>query len=221
MTLAYWLNARLWGRFAWLPNSGWGLAAVILAATLAATVPVRLFVGPYTWFSLGGPLAFQSSRLLLYLAWFLLGIALGSADLQRSLAAKNLRPWPIWLALGLATFVAHWFLSGGPWLRPLPPWLDHTALATVFALCCTFTGLASLGLARFLVRAPWSLAGSLSANAYGIYILHYPFVTWTQYTLLSHQWPAALKFALTFSVALAASWLATASLRRTVARRVL
>lgn len=157
----------------WLENaSGWRMAAVFLGATLVATVPVRLFVQPYSWSSLGGPLAFQTSRMLLYLVWFLLGVSFGGENLERSLSTRNLRPWPWWLLLGLAGFVAHWFSSGDAVLKSMPAWLGHCALAGIFALCCSFTSLASLGLARFHVRASWPLADSLSANAYGIYIVH-------------------------------------------------
>jgi peptidoglycan/LPS O-acetylase OafA/YrhL len=221
VAFAYWLAPRLWVRLAWQPTSAWGLAAVFLAASLVATVPVRLFVPPYSWSSLGGPFAFQTSRLMLYLVWFLLGVSLGGENLQRSLAVSNLRPWPLWLLLGLATFVAHWFFSGSASLRSMPAWLGNGALAIVFTLCCAFTSLASLGAARSLARAPWPVAASLSENAYGIYILHYPFVTWMQFSLLSQPWPAALKFAIVFPLALAGSWVTTARLRRTAARRVL
>jgi surface polysaccharide O-acyltransferase-like enzyme len=101
------------------------------------------------------------------------------------------------------------------------PALGSGVLAIVFSLCCAFTSLASLGMARSFVRAPWLVASSLSENAYGIYVLHYPFVIWMQFSLLSQQLPAALKFAITLSVALLGSWVATAGLRRTAARRVL
>jgi len=221
VALACWLAPRLLARLSWQPASGWGLAAVFLATSLAATIPVRLFVPPYSWSSLGGPLAFQTSRLLLYLVWFLLGVSLGGENLQGSLSAKNLRPWPFWLLFGFAGFVAHWFFSGGALLRSMPAWLGNSTLAMVFTLCCAFTSLASLGMARYFVRAPWPGAASLSENAYGIYILHYPFVTWMQFSLLSQPLPAALKFAITLSVALGGSWVATAGLRRTAARRVL
>jgi glucans biosynthesis protein C len=219
--LAFWLAPRLEVLLRWDHASGWRMAAVFVGATLLATVPLRLFVQPYSWSSLGGPLAFQTSRLLLYLVWFLLGVSFGGKNIERSLSAKNLRPWPWWLVLGLASFVAHWFFSGDAVLQSMPAWLWNCALAGIFALCCSFTSLASLGLARFLVRASWPLADSLSANAYGIYILHYAIVTWTQFSLLSRPFPASLKFAITFSVALAGSWIITAALRQTAARQVL
>jgi len=186
---------------AWKPRCSWTLAAGVLAVTLLTVVPLRFFVGPYAWFSLGGPLDFQTSRLLVYFAWFLLGAML------RSVPAEKLRPWPLWLAIGLAGFCANWVLTGRDVLQ-----------GVAFSFCCTFTGLGSLGAARWLFRRAWKWADSLSANAYGIYIVHYVFITWMQYSLLPAAWHPALKFTPVFVVALAASWAATAAYRH-VARR--
>jgi len=219
--LAARLAPRFWTRLSWPAGSAASLALCVLITTLVATVPVRLFVHPYSWSSLGGPLAFQTSRLLLYFAWFMLGVSLGGENLARSLSLRNLQWWPLWLLLGLVAFVAHWILSGVAYLKSAPAWAGTAMLATVFSLCCAFTGLASLGMARTFVHKASPAADSFTANAYGIYIIHYGFVTWMQFTLLTQQWPAVQKFAVTFTVALGASWLLTAALRRTVAGRVL
>lgn len=217
IALAFPLAPRFWARFSLPVTSSSKLAFLFVITTLVATVPVRLFVAPYVWSSLGGPLAFQTSRLLLYFTWFLLGVKLGGNNLEHSFSASNIRPWPLWLLIGLTSFVAHWFLSGGALLSTLPPSAGSVILGSVFALCCAFTSLALLGIFRTFVLVPWGWADSLSANAYGIYIIHYCFVTWVQFMLLS--WPlwAAAKFAITFLTALGASWFLTAQLRRKVA----
>jgi hypothetical protein len=59
---------------------------------------------------------------------------------------------------------------------------------------------------------PWW--DSLSANAYGIYLLHYSFVIWTQYMLLGANLPAVIKFIISFVVSLSLSWWLTYLLRR-------
>jgi surface polysaccharide O-acyltransferase-like enzyme len=65
---------------------------------------------------------------------------------------------------------------------------------------------------RFVhVRYPW--ADNLSDNAYGIYVVHYPFVVWTQYLLLSSSMPATSKAIIVFSVSLGLSWATSALLR--------
>ena len=53
------------------------------------------------------------------------------------------------------------------------------------------------------IRHPW--IDNLSDNAYGIYVVHYPFVVWTQYLLLDSSMPATSKAMIVFSVSLGLS----------------
>src|ERR1700733_13192663 len=55
---------------------------------------------------------------------------------------------------------------------------------------------------------------SLSANAYGIYLLHYRFVAWGQYALLDADIGAIPKAAGVFTGALGLSWCGSAVLHR-------
>src|SRR6185437_5581572 len=55
---------------------------------------------------------------------------------------------------------------------------------------------------------------SLRDNAYGIYLVHYAFVTWLQYALLKSQLSGVVKLAIVLSLAVALSWITTAALRR-------
>lgn len=209
-------------RLSWPDASARSLVAVFLAASLLATVPLRLFILPSTWATVAGPLHFQAWRLLLYLAWFLLGVALGGGNPGRTLSHDTLRPWPYWLALGGVAYLAHGLLElRGADFAHAPAWLLNAILAAVYSVCCTFTGLAALGLARAFLRTARPLADSFTENAYGVYLFHYAFVTWMQYCLLAQPVSAALKFLITFSSALAMSWLLTALLRRTAAGKVL
>ena len=216
------LVPNLMKKLSWSASSARSLVVMFLAVSLLATVPLRLFILPTTWSRLAGPMVFQTWKLLLYFAWFLLGAALGSANLELSLSRKNLRPWPVWLVLGGLMYVAHGLLElRGAWLVNIPEWLMNVFLATVYSFCCTFTSLAALGLARSFFITARPLADSFTENAYGIYIFHYGFVTWIQFYLLTKPFPAVLKFLISFLVALAASWFLTAQLRKTVARKVL
>jgi surface polysaccharide O-acyltransferase-like enzyme len=81
-------------------------------------------------------------------------------------------------------------------------------------MCCGAISFAMLAVFRRFANARTPMLTSLSRNAYGIYLLHYGFVMWLQYALLSAAVPAAAKAAIVLSVALAASWAATAALRR-------
>ena len=58
------------------------------------------------------------------------------------------------------------------------------------------------------------ILGSVSENAYGIYLFHYVFVVWTQYTLLQVPMPAVVKGTIVLSVTLALSWAASAGVEQ-------
>jgi glucan biosynthesis protein C len=222
VALACQLIPSLMKKLSWSPASARSLTVMFLTVSLLATVPLRLFILPATWSGLGGPLAFQTWKLLLYFGWFLLGVALGGANLELSLSRDNLRLWPFWLAIGGLTYMVHSLLElRGASFANMPAWALNAILAAVYSFCCTFTSLAALGLARSFFRTARPLADSFTENAYGIYIFHYGFVIWIQFYLLTKPLPAALKFLITFSVAVTASWLLTALLRKTVAGRVL
>jgi surface polysaccharide O-acyltransferase-like enzyme len=218
--VAYQFFPNLMAKLSWSALSRGNLVVVSLAVSLIATIPMHLFGAP-EWSDLGGPLHFPTARSLLYFAWFFLGVALGQANPERSLSRQNLSPWPLWLAIGAASFAAYAIFSSEKYVANTPAWAPKLILATAFSFCCTFTSLAALGLARSFFRTNWSPADHFSGNAYGVYIFHYGFVTWMQFYLLTKPLPAALKFLITLSVALTASWFLTALLRKTTARKVL
>ena len=82
-----------------------------------------------------------------------------------------------------------------------------------FAVSCALSCLALLALfLRFFRRDGW-IGRSLSRHAYGIYLVHYVFVTWLQWSLLDDPWPAWQKALAVFAGTLLLSWLTTALLR--------
>jgi surface polysaccharide O-acyltransferase-like enzyme len=80
-------------------------------------------------------------------------------------------------------------------------------------LCCASGCLAVIAVCiRFATsRRRW--LDSLSGNAYGMYLVHYPFVVWMQYALLSAPLPAIAKATLVFTVVVASSWAMVSALR--------
>jgi len=219
--IVYQYIPNLMKKLSWSPESGGGLVVVFLAVSLMATIPVHLFITTEAWFQLLGPVVLPASRSLLYFAWFLLGVVLGSANPERSLSRENLRLWPLWLTFGALGYLAHGTLSTGKYLADTPAWVMKLILAMAICFCCTFTNLGALGLARSFFRTNWSPADHFSENAYGVYIFHYGFVIWLQFVLLAQPMPAVVKFLITLSVALTASWFLTALLRKTAAKKVL
>jgi hypothetical protein len=58
------------------------------------------------------------------------------------------------------------------------------------------------------------LLDSLSANAYGLYLVHYNFVVWLQYVLLGTSLFAVIKAAAVFGGTLVLSWIAVLAVQR-------
>jgi hypothetical protein len=188
----------------------------VLLLTAAAYIPMELAFNSMRW-SAFGPFTFQTSRLLHYFVYLGLGVGVGAYGLQRGLLAtdgKLARRWWIWaisamFAFGLDLVVAITTLVAHPTSRVWEVGADLT-----FVLSCAVSGFAFLALfVRFMEkrRKVWD---SLSANAYGMYLIHYAFSSWLQYSLLKSALPAIAKGSLVFVGTVALSWSVTAMLRR-------
>ncbi|MET7242070.1 acyltransferase family protein [Methylobacterium sp. EM32] len=178
-----------------------------------AYLPLLLAVGPARWVGIG-PLAIQASRVGLYAAYFAAGVTLGRGgrpallEFGRALAPRW-RPWGL-LALAAGAALVTAAAIGGR----LPA---REALALEGAARTLFCAAAALALPALFLRFGGGRSDawdSLSANAFAIYLLHYPAVTWTQAALLGLPLGAPLKGAIVFAVALAASWAGAWALRR-------
>jgi surface polysaccharide O-acyltransferase-like enzyme len=164
-----------------------------------------------------GPFAFQTSRIVHYLVYFLIAVGVGTWGLERGLLAldgKLVRRWPLWvisalLAFGLAAFVAILTAMQHPRSLAWALGMDLT-----FVLSCAASSFAFLALFIRFVKSRSRLFESLSRNFYGIYLVHYAFVSWLQYALLPAALPAVAKGFMVFAGALALSWGTAAALRR-------
>jgi surface polysaccharide O-acyltransferase-like enzyme len=226
LTLPFWPNGPLW--FIWqllalnfvlvgvnliapnaIPALGrWSAAAdknpvryfgVLFGVSALAYVPLALAFTPWAWIN-SGFFSFQFSRPLLYGVYFFAGVGIGAAGIERGLLAAG----------GL--LARHWVAVLVAALTSLFLWMGLTAL--------TMNGGASLGLefAADLSFVPACAAGSffliaaclrfgtgqsrlidyLSANAYGIYLVHYVFIVWLQYALLALPLFAVVKASVVF-----------------------
>ena len=72
---------------------------------------------------------------------------------------------------------------------------------------------ARLSKPRFAARR-WPVIDSLSENAYGIYLVHYLFITWLQYLLLRVASFALAKAMIVFTGTLILSWATAMAIRR-------
>jgi hypothetical protein len=188
----------------------------LVAASAVAYVPLALAVSPWSWFQYG-PFAFQSARPLHYSIYFFAGLAVGAHGLDRGLLATDgalARRWPLWLAVALLTFLL--WIGPTAWLME-PGHADSIGIQVAadlgFTLACAAGGMFVLALVLHFATGHRRILDSLSESAYGMYLVHYVFVVWLQYALLSVPMPAIVKAAIVFAGTLVLSWGMTAAIR--------
>ena len=63
-------------------------------------------------------------------------------------------------------------------------------------------------------RSGWSMLDSMQADAYGMFLVHYPIVLWLQYWLFDFDISAIAKALAVFVLTVLLSWAATRALRK-------
>ncbi len=177
----------------------WFTAFIALSA--AFYLPLDEAFGSSKWLT-AGPFGIQVSRAGLYFFSFAAGALVGAGRLARAFDRHWLR-WPLLAALATVPFFA---LDG----RHVPEVADGVVLV-LFSTSMTL-GLLALAL-KFADRSN-ELFDSFAANAYGIYLLHWPIVLWLQYALLERHIDPIAKGALVLVESFLLAWLASAALRR-------
>jgi peptidoglycan/LPS O-acetylase OafA/YrhL len=187
-----------------------------VAISALTYIPLSFIFNPWDWIQ-SGPFGFQPSFAPQYVQYFVAGLGVGACGLGRGLLADN------------GTLVRHWRLLLGGTLGGFVLWIIPTALIveggstipglqTVADLGFVLSAAAAcFGLTAIFLRfgtKPWPVFGPLSDNAYGIYFVHYVFVTWLQYLLLGVALFAIVKAGLVFGVSLGLSWAVSAAIGR-------
>jgi len=195
---------------------------VFLMVSITAYLPMHLAFGDTSWLEPGRfPLPIQTSRILLYSAYFFAGVGVGATSLKLGLLAEDgefARRWPVWLAFATAFYLAILVLvyAHHNWVadfdKPPPVWKASYGLAfAAFSAAMAFT-VPALFL-RFTGRGS-GLLDAMQPSAYGIYLLHYIFIVWLQYAVYDQSFPAGVKFAIVFAGTLSLSWGLTLLLRK-------
>jgi len=193
---------------------------LLVVVTTMAYVPALLYFGGSKWFELG-PFSVQASRILLYFAYFFIGVSVGAANFNRGiLSADGQLPkqrW-LWLIATLIPYCLMWVMIyikrevlGNP--DPQPHWYQ-AIYGTFFVL---FSGSILLAILAFFLhqKSPGpNLLDRMQADAYGIFLVHYPIALWIQYALFDYSWPAIVKAAIGFVLTVILSWGLTAGLRK-------
>lgn len=176
----------------------------LTALTLGALLPLLMVYGPVLWFR-WGPFSIQASRILLYAAYFFVGVAAGPG-----LRIRGRRPVTLACGLFALLLAVQMCRLRIPGLVSPFSWLLLYGL-TMGVFCAAATRASLMLFARFERR--FALWDSLSANAYGIYLVHYLFVVWGQYALLGWDIGAIPKALCVFIGALGLSWGCVAGFR--------
>jgi glucans biosynthesis protein C len=189
--------------------------AVLMAASTVAYVPLALAFTPWAW-SDSGLLAVQLSRPLFYAVYFFAGLGIGVEGIDGGLVAADgalARRWALWLVVALASLLLWMGVTSLTMNGPAPIGVEIAAdLSFVVASAgsCFFMIAASL---RFATKRSPILA-SLSVNAYSLYLVHYDFVVWLQYALLTSTLFAVVKGAVVFGGTLILSGITTLAVQR-------
>jgi peptidoglycan/LPS O-acetylase OafA/YrhL len=212
-------SAALGGPVERLSRHPMALFAALVAVSALVYLPLATAFGPGRWI-VAGRFWLQISRVLHYAVYYFAGIGLGVCGLGRGLLAPDgalARGWILWVTVAMGAFalagatqvlLLSSILHGGPGAGL--SLLNNSA----FVVSCASASFASLALfSRYAHTDDWRLR-SLSANSYGIYLLHFVPVTWLQLLLLTVPLPGALKAAAVFNAAVALSWSLSAALRR-------
>jgi hypothetical protein len=194
---------------------------VVIAATAIVYVPLRLYFGPSHWFELG-PLSVQASRILLYAAYFYIGAGIGATNFERGLLGADgqlsQRGLGAWIVVTLVPYSLLWVLItikrealGNP--DVLPAWYEasYGLFFVIFSAGIMFAILAYFLNHR---RSEFSVLDRMQADAYGMFLVHYPIVLWLQYWLYDLELPAVAKATIAFVGTTLLSWAATRALRQ-------
>jgi len=195
---------------------------VFLIVSTAAYLPMHLAFGDVSWLELGRfPLPIQTSRILLYTAYFFVGVGVGAINLRAGLLADSgelAKRWPVWLAFAVAFYGAILVLvyAHHNWVADFdsPPLLWKVGYGLAFAMYSAAMAFTVSAVFLRFAKFSWRLLDALQPAAYGIYLLHYIFIIWLQYAVYDYSLSAGVKFAIVFAGTLSMSWALTVILRK-------
>jgi surface polysaccharide O-acyltransferase-like enzyme len=193
-----------------------------LVVSIVTYLPMHLAFGDGSWFEPGHyPFPIQSSRVLLYPAYFFTGVGIGVVVLRAGILAENgeiAKRWFIWLAFAVLFYVAILLLvyAHHNWIADFasPPLSWKTAYGLAFAMFSAAMAFTVLATSLRLTQTSLKLLDAMQPSAYGIYLLHYVFIIWLQYAVYDPPFPAGIKFAIVFAGTLSMSWALTVLLRK-------
>ncbi|HVQ69481.1 MAG TPA: acyltransferase [Bradyrhizobium sp.] len=224
---AIWITApKMLGAFGRLIDALRSRPAMAFAAFVVASggsyLPMHVWFGDGAWFEPGHyPFPIQTSRILLYPAYFFTGVGIGVIGLRAGILAENgevAKRWATWLTIAILLFglILLLVFAHHNWIENVaaPPLWWRAAYGLAFAIFSTVMAFTVLATSLRLSRASMRLLDAMQPSAYGIFLFHYMFIIWLQYFVYDPAWPAGVKAAIVFAVTLGGSWLLTVLLRK-------
>jgi len=184
-------------------------------ALVCYAVPFSLM--PYadlrSWSYQAAPFWVQINRVPLYAFCYFGGVVAGVPGIRdNSLFQKDsplVRQWALWTLTALALYVSSVIGPGSS--------LERVRVLTsgvFFSGGCVFSCLALISLFSKFMDNPSRIWDSFAANAYGIFLVHFPIIVWLQFALLQNELSPFVKFSVVASLGFALSWGTAAALRR-------
>jgi surface polysaccharide O-acyltransferase-like enzyme len=224
---AIWTMApKILSTFGWLifalRNRPMKALVAFMIVSVVSYLPMHLAFGDGAWFEPGHyPFPIQTSRILLYPAYFFTGVGIGVIRLRVGILAENgevAKRWPTWLAfavlfLGLILLLIY---AHHNWIENFasPALWWTTAYGIAFAMFSAAMAFTVPTISLRLSRSSPRLLDAMQPSAYGIFLFHYIFIIWLQYFVYDPAWPAGVKAAIVFAGTLGGSWLLTVWLRK-------
>jgi len=196
--------------------------AAFVVVSVVSYLPMHLWFGDGAWFEPGHyPFPVQTSRILLYPAYFFTGVGIGAVGLKVGILAEDgevAKRWATWLAFAVVLFGLLLLLvfAHHNWIENVaaPPLGWRAAYGSAFAVFSAAMAFTVLATSLRLSRASLWLLDAMQPSAYGIFLFHYMFIIWLQYFVYDPAWPAGVKAAIVFAGTLGGSWLLTVLLRK-------
>jgi surface polysaccharide O-acyltransferase-like enzyme len=188
----------------------------LVALSAIAYIPMEFAFNAFSWASFG-PFTFQTSRLLHYAVYFLMGVGIGAYGIDRGLLAsdgKLARRWFAWVPGALLTFMLAIVVIVIAMSTHSAARLWRVAGDFSFVVSCAASSFAFLALFVRFAKRRVGIWDSLNDNAYGMYLIHYPFVSWLQHVLLKSRMSGLAKGTTVFLGTLILSWGVVALIRR-------
>ena len=209
-------------KITWFANKPVLFFLLVFVMTWILYVPAAGKFGAETWVHTG-PFDFQISRLLAYSGYFVLGVVIGASDFNHQIFSSEsplIKNWKSWIILSLLIYTPiainnkYHLLENLVINNKMPAIAAWMVYYSVYVASCTASCIAFISLFRSQIKKPKLWWNSLSENAYLIYLIHYLFIIWIQFSILKFNIPPFLKFLIAFITALILSWIASKLLRK-------